>query len=330
MKARDEFPIKNKKTGLRSVWCRPCRRAYGREHYYRDPEPYRARARERRRREIPRIRAAIDEYVRSHPCVDCGETDATVLDFDHRDRAEKVDVVSRLARGTSMRAVIAEMDKCDVRCAKCHRRKTAGDFRWSKLLGVVIDPNDVRPGQAGRYARPQAAIQGLLLSTQAHGLRRCSRCRELKALTDFAFRDLDSGVRGHYCRPCQAAYRRAHYEANRSDYMARAMKEMHLHREDQLLRVHDYLRGHPCVDCGETDIVVLEFDHIDPRTKTKPVSYLIGRRNWATVLAELAKCEVRCVNCHRRRTAKQQGWRQRLGETRGRYRRSARMRLSRE
>jgi hypothetical protein len=68
-------------------------------------------------------KAYISEYKATHPCVDCGESDPVVLDFDHRDPAEKSFAISS-ARNTSMRQLIAEIAKCDVRCANCHRRRT--------------------------------------------------------------------------------------------------------------------------------------------------------------------------------------------------------------
>jgi hypothetical protein len=63
------------------------------------------------------------------------------------------------------------------------------------------------------------------------------------------------------------------------------------------------------VDCGENDPVVLEFDHRDPEQKVETICGLL--RNLAdnhTLLTEIAKCDVRCANCHRRKTAKQFGW----------------------
>lgn len=63
-----------------------------------------------------------------------------------------------------------------------------------------------------------------------------------------------------------------------------------------------YLRLHPCIDCGETDVRVLQFDHVDPRTKTKDVSLLIRAYSWKRALPEIAKCVVRCANCHRLKT----------------------------
>lgn len=60
------------------------------------------------------------------------------------------------------------------------------------------------------------------------------------------------------------------------------------------------------MDCGETDPVVLEFDHI--RDKRGDVTQMIsGGLLWDTVEAEIAKCEVRCVNCHVRKSAKSIG-----------------------
>ena len=55
--------------------------------------------------------------------------------------------------------------------------------------------------------------------------------------------------------------------------------------------------------------MVLEFDHVDRAAKHFTMGFLATRGYaWATVLAELAKCEVRCANCHRRRTAVQFDW----------------------
>ena len=71
-------------------------------------------------------------YLETHHCVDCDETDPVVLTFDHRDGVEKLDTVGALLRKRSLAAMIAEVAKCDVRCANCHRRRTAEQFHWSK------------------------------------------------------------------------------------------------------------------------------------------------------------------------------------------------------
>lgn len=69
--------------------------------------------------------------------------------------------------------------------------------------------------------------------------------------------------------------------------------------------VLSYLRCHPCVDCGEADPVVLDFDHL--RDKSANVSSMVfAGRPWAAIEAEIEKCEVVCANCHRRRTGRRQ------------------------
>lgn len=68
----------------------------------------------------------------------------------------------------------------------------------------------------------------------------------------------------------------------------------------------DYLREHPCVDCGESDPVVLEFDHLFEKSFT--IADGLKSRSWEAVMAEIQKCEVVCVNCHRRRTAARGGF----------------------
>lgn len=63
----------------------------------------------------------------------------------------------------------------------------------------------------------------------------------------------------------------------------------------------DYLLSHACVDCGEDDILVLEFDHLYDK-KAEICGMRSDKKNIELIKAEIKKCEVRCCNCHRRKT----------------------------
>lgn len=98
-----------------------------------------------------------------------------------------------------------------------------------------------------------------------------------------------------------------HYLENIDYYKEKAVKHNAEYKGRNLQFVVDYLKQHPCVDCGETDPIVLEFDHL--RNKRKEVSRLINDCVSIEILVEeIEKCEVRCANCHRRKTAKQFNW----------------------
>lgn len=64
------------------------------------------------------------------------------------------------------------------------------------------------------------------------------------------------------------------------------------------------LRRVPCADCGlRFQPHQMDFDHRDPSTKSFNV--MTGRAmlmSTSKVLAEVAKCDIVCVNCHRIRT----------------------------
>jgi hypothetical protein len=103
--------------------CRPCRSVYKREHYLANKARYGANAAgSKRRLRLARIRWLL-EYFKTHPCSDCGEVDPVVLEFDHlRDKA--FDVAQALPY-RNWSSILAEIEKCDVVCANCHRRRTA-------------------------------------------------------------------------------------------------------------------------------------------------------------------------------------------------------------
>ena len=71
---------------------------------------------------------------------------------------------------------------------------------------------------------------------------------------------------------------------------------------------HDYLRAHPCVDCGEEDIIVLQFDHVRGKKRGNVSSLARQGLPLDIIIKEIAKCVIRCANCHVRKTAKEQNW----------------------
>ncbi len=76
-------------------------------------------------------------------------------------------------------------------------------------------------------------------------------------------------------------------------------------RRERTLLLLEFFESHPCVDCGEADPVVLEFDHL--RDKAFNIGPAFSYLRWQTIVDEMEKCEVVCANCHRRRTARRRG-----------------------
>jgi hypothetical protein len=96
-----------------------------------------------------------------------------------------------------------------------------------------------------------------------------------------------------------------HYSNNREVYKKRAIAQRRRLLRERTEFLLEYFETNPCRDCGETDPVVLEFDHL--RDKRFTIGGQLAYYNWERVLEEIAKCEVVCANCHRRRTARRQG-----------------------
>jgi len=63
------------------------------------------------------------------------------------------------------------------------------------------------------------------------------------------------------------------------------------------------------MDCGESNPLVLDFDHKDPNKKSFTIGS-VARKGWSleVLYKEIDKCDVVCANCHRIRTARQHGW----------------------
>ena len=151
-----------------------------------------------------------------------------------------------------------------------------------------------------------ATVSGVAVSDPS-ALRVCARCHEAKSLAEFPIKNVATGSRGSYCIPCRREYSREHYRRNVAAYVAKAKRQAAIDRPLNRAYVLAFLSTHPCVDCGEPDPVVLEFDHRDPAAKRSEVGRLIHSSTINKVREEIERCDVRCGNCHRIRTARQFG-----------------------
>jgi 5-methylcytosine-specific restriction endonuclease McrA len=97
-------------------------------------EPSRRRRWMRRR---AKVRALLARLRRAGACQVCGEPDPLVLDFHHVDPATKAFTVGG-SRRRSVSAVAAEVAKCCLICANCHRRINAGTIDASGLVPLAL------------------------------------------------------------------------------------------------------------------------------------------------------------------------------------------------
>lgn len=100
----------------------------------------------------------------STPCADCGEHYPPVcMDFDHLDGEDKESSISALMnQGASLARIDAEIAKCELVCANCHRIRTAARGNW---FGVNYGIDD-----------DGATMYMLTGVTPTSGIKRVSSC----------------------------------------------------------------------------------------------------------------------------------------------------------
>lgn len=137
----------------------------------------------------------------------------------------------------------------------------------------------------------------------------CTRCSQEKDIQEFTFRNKQRGKRDTRCNVCTREIARDYYARHQEAFRARSARRNRHARQTVEIQLLAYLKDKQCVDCGERDPVVFEFDHVTG-TKHFAISQIIGswQPNWQRVIEEIAKCEIRCVNCHRRKTARERGY----------------------
>jgi len=129
------------------------RRAYQREYmrgwYKNNKATHIAYVRNRDKK----IEAWFRKYKESLSCEECGENHPACLDFHHKNPLEKKFSIGRPHNRSSIKGLIAEIAKCQVLCANCHRKehwnehhaKTQGQFPQNKKRITIDERSDRNP-----------------------------------------------------------------------------------------------------------------------------------------------------------------------------------------
>lgn len=125
---------------------------------------------------------------------------------------------------------------------------------------------------------------------------KCTKCKQLKQRKDFhKCKGNPNGLQAK-CKTCVKSYDKDRYKYPNG----KKRKGNDKYKQEKQLFVYRYLETHPCVDCGEKNLLVLEFDHL--RDKDMDIADLITGYSLAKIKKEIEKCEVVCSNCHKIRT----------------------------
>ncbi len=126
-----------KKTGVRlNTWCKTCNKIYQREHYQKNKQLYKDKAKAYSREYRKNTYKFLMEYAKDG-CVLCSEKEFCCLEFDHLDRSTKTfSIFEMISNGFSLEKIKTELTKCQILCANCHRKRTAQQFDWYKFGAV--------------------------------------------------------------------------------------------------------------------------------------------------------------------------------------------------
>jgi hypothetical protein len=135
----------------------------------------------------------------------------------------------------------------------------------------------------------------------------CARCNERKPTDEFgADFKAKNGLKS-YCRQCHRKVNYEWYHSNGGKLSQSARQTATYRERKQWIDRIKLARG--CIDCGyNTHPHALQFDHRDGETKLTPGFARVLKNNLEWLKAEIAKCDVRCANCHAIRTSLQHGW----------------------
>ena len=131
-------------------------------------------------------------------------------------------------------------------------------------------------------------------------MRTCIVCKLTKDESEFGWRNKNKNLLQSVCDSCRRKQMKDRYQKD-PDNVREINKSARLKtRSEAQAYLLTYFETHPCVDCGETDPIVLTFDHVTGIKKHNLADMVTHGHSLSAIQEEISKCEVRCYNCHMR------------------------------
>ena len=137
-KESENFSFKNKEKNVKKKICKDCHSLYRKQHYLQNKDKYIEKAQKWNKKQKEILGEYIFHVLSESKCADCNEKDIIVLDFDHLND-KRFGIAEMYKNSYSLTAVKEEIKKCIVRCANCHRRKTAEEVGYWKFKKSELD-----------------------------------------------------------------------------------------------------------------------------------------------------------------------------------------------
>lgn len=134
-------------------------------------------------------------------------------------------------------------------------------------------------------------------------MKYCTSCQEEKPKSAFSKNKAKKDGLQTTCKACKKEQQKFWYDTNKKAHKANVKKRNEFIIKENQAKIMKILLKSKCIDCGLQDPLVLEFDHRNRNDKSNNISTLAGSAySWSKIEKEIAKCDVRCANCHRRKT----------------------------
>ena len=124
-------------------------------------------------------------------------------------------------------------------------------------------------------------------------MKLCKRCNQEKPNNEFS-------LKHPWCKPCKNIYNKSRYTGKTRDKQVALKTE----RRIKARAFINKLKDNPCKDCSQKFLFcAMQFDHLPQFKKSFDLFMApsMGKTEEA-ILAEVAKCELVCANCHAVRT----------------------------
>lgn len=137
----------------------------------------------------------------------------------------------------------------------------------------------------------------------------CKTCEEEKDIEQFYVVHRHNNCRRSDCISCVSTKQKAAY-IKRCEAQGKVKKDKKVivKKNYNRQKFYDLMKTKSCMDCQESNIACLQFDHRDRANKNFNIADGVCTKAWSLVEEEIKKCDVVCANCHMKRTAKQFNW----------------------